>query len=172
MPCPAASTLFIFMLSFSTNINNIQFQKFTHNFQVYFSVCIVSEYFGHRHSILTQSWFWFGEGSLDTRLTKYCYTELGTIFTFLSRDCNDEWKIGKKIFRNHLHYWLLASGNSLVQDVSSPCYLKKILTPKSNYVFWTSAVVILVLVIMTDGTWQMNRWNLILQLVSIYLLFI
>lgn len=31
------------------------------------------------------------------------------------------------------------------------------------------ATVILVLVIMTDRTWQMNRWNLILLLVSIYL---
>lgn len=42
LPCPAGSTLFIFMLSFSTNINSIWFQKFTLNLQVYFSICISS----------------------------------------------------------------------------------------------------------------------------------
>lgn len=40
-----------------------------------------------------------------------------------------------------------------------PFHLDKNLTSKSNYVFWTLAIVILVLVITTDGTWQMNRWN-------------
>ena len=42
LPCAAGSTLFIFMLSFSTNVNNIQFQKFTLNLQVYFSIGISS----------------------------------------------------------------------------------------------------------------------------------
>lgn len=42
LPCPAGSTLFILMLSFSTNINNILFQKFTLNLQVYFSIGICS----------------------------------------------------------------------------------------------------------------------------------
>lgn len=36
LPCPAGPMLFILMLSFSNNINNIQFQNFTLHLQVYF----------------------------------------------------------------------------------------------------------------------------------------
>lgn len=42
LPSPARSPLFIFMFSFSTNMNNIQFQKFTLNLQVYFFIGISS----------------------------------------------------------------------------------------------------------------------------------
>lgn len=42
LPSPAGSPLFIFMFSLSTSMNNIQFQKFTLNLQVYFFIGISS----------------------------------------------------------------------------------------------------------------------------------
>lgn len=95
LPSPAGSPLFIFMLSFSTNVNNIQFQESTLNLQVYFfhwHFIISKEYASCRlYSTLTQSQFWFGEGSLETRAQNSCYTLLCTTLALLSRDCNMEY---------------------------------------------------------------------------------
>jgi len=95
LPCPAGSTLFIFMLSFSTNKKNIRFQKFSLNLQVYFSTGVSSSLVNTLDAgfaVLKLS-LSFDLGNVPWRpgsANNCCYTQLGTIFTFLSRDCNTE----------------------------------------------------------------------------------